>query len=256
MQQLLERSRSQSANAAQSAVGEAPAEGTPTLANSALKQFSLPIFARFSHEYEDGSVIISEFEPGDSFFIIQDGEVHLEKCIKGSMRNLDILHAGEFFGEMAILDNSPRSCTCIARGTVHCLEFDNFQVLITGNPQMALMLLKAFCKRIYDQRRRFKTLTISDPQARIADVFLMYDEMMPPAPDADEDSQKRNFPLTVADVAHWAGLAQDATRDELNKFSAKGKVEIYDDHMVVTNIMDMKRSVDAYFASQESKKEE
>ena len=221
---------------------------------SALKQFSLPVFERFSHEYEDGSVIISEFEPGESFFIIQDGEVYLEKCVKGSIRNLDILSAGDFFGEMAILDNSPRSCTCLARGKVKCLEFnkDNFNVLITGNPQMALMLLKGFCKRIYDQSRRFRTLTISDLQARIADVFLMYNEMTPLDPLATADNVKRTFYLTLSDVAHWAGISTDDARDELDKFSGKKKIEIYDDHIVVANIMDMKRIVDMYFTIKEA----
>jgi CRP-like cAMP-binding protein len=45
-----------------------------------------------------------------------------------------------------------------------------------GNPQIALRLLKLFTKRIWDQKRRFMILTLEDPQARIADVFLMLAE--------------------------------------------------------------------------------
>ena len=140
----------------------------------ALKQFSLPAFERFAKLYEPGQVIISEFEPGDCFYLIQSGNVQLVKCVNGAKKNLDILKPGEFFGEMAILDNSPRSATCVAIGNVECLEFNkaNFQVLITGNPQIAIILLKLFCKRIYDQKRRFRILVISDLQARIADVFM------------------------------------------------------------------------------------
>ena len=110
---------------------------------------------RSTKKYSSGQVIISEFEPGESFYLIQKGTVQLVKCVNGQNKNLDILKPGEFFGEMAILDNSPRSATCLAVGNVQCLEFNksNFELLITGNPQIALNILKLFCKRIYDQKR-------------------------------------------------------------------------------------------------------
>jgi CRP/FNR family transcriptional regulator, cyclic AMP receptor protein len=209
----------------------------------ALKQFSLPAFERFAKKYKPGNVIISEFEPGNNFYLIQSGRVQLVKCLNGAKKNIDILKPGEFFGEMAILDNSPRSATCVAIGNVKCLEFnkENFELLITGNPQIAVILLKLFCKRIYDQKRRFRILVIKDLQARLADVFLMFDEMNPPA---NPNERQRKFNLTTADLAHWAGLPLDTTRDEVNKFVEKRKIEIYDNYMLIANIADMKRIVD------------
>lgn len=210
----------------------------------ALKQFSLPAFTRFAKKFESDSVIIAEYEPGDCFYLIQSGRVQLVKCVKGAKKNLDILMPGEFFGEMAILENSPRSATCVAIDTVEVLEFnkENFEILITGNPQIALILLKLFCKRIYDQKRRFRILVIQDIQARICDVFLMFDEMNPSPNSAD---RSRRFNLTIQDVSHWAGLPVDTVRDEIGKFAEKRKMEVYDTHIVVTNIVDLKRLVDA-----------
>ena len=220
------------------------AAAAPASTEGALKQFSLPAFDRFAKKYEPEQVIISEFEPGNSFYLIQSGEVQLVKCVNGTKKNLDILKPGEFFGEMAILDNSPRSATCMAIGPVECLEFnkENFTLLITGNPQLALILLKLFCKRIYDQKRRLRILTIKDLPARIADVFLMYDEMNPVGNPAEHT---RKFNVTVADIAHWAGLTPEITRDEINKYVEKRKLEVYDNYMIVTNIADMKRTVDS-----------
>ena len=211
---------------------------------SGLKQFSLPAFARFAKTFEAGSVIISEHEPGDCFYLIQSGRVQLVKCVNGKKKNLDILMPGEFFGEMAILENTPRSATCVAIDKVEVLEFNkqNFEILITGNPQIAMILIKLFCKRIYDQKRRFKTLVIADPQARIGDVFLMFDEMNP-CPNPNERS--RRFNLTMQDVAHWAGLPINQVKDEMNKFVEKHKIEIYTNYIIVTNISDMKRFVDS-----------
>lgn len=211
--------------------------------DSSLKVFSLPAFERFAKEYENGQVIIAEYEPGDSFYLIQSGKVRLVKCVNDTLKNLDILKPGEFFGEMAILDNSPRSATCMAAGHVKCLEFnkENFELLITGNPQIALVLLKLFCKRIYDQKRRFRILVVKDLQARLADVFLMLDEMNPVS---NASEKMRRFNVTISDIAHWAGLSQEITHEELNKLVEKRKIEIFDNYVIVSNINDMKRMYD------------
>lgn len=208
--------------------------------DSSLNIFELPAFARFAKNYEPDEVIISEFEPGNSFYLIQSGRVQLVKCLNGTKKNLDILKPGEFFGEMAILDNSPRSATCVAIGNVKCLEFnkENFEALITGNPQMALLLLKLFCKRIYDQKRRFRILVVKDLQARLADVFLMLDEMNPVA---NENEKQRRFNVSISDISHWAGLKADVTREEINKLIERRKIEVYDNYIIVNNINDMKR---------------
>ena len=109
---------------------------------------------------------------------------------------------------------------------------------MTGNPQLALNLLKLFCKRIYDQIRRFRILVIKDPQARLANVFIMLNEMYP---SANPDSRICKFNVTVADVAQWAGLSQDVTRTEINRFVEKRRIEVFDNYIIVSNISDMKR---------------
>lgn len=211
--------------------------------NTALKAFSLPAFSRFAKTFTPGQVIISEFEPGDTFYLIQSGQVQLVKCINGTNKNLDILKAGEFFGEMAILDNSPRSATCLAKTKVDCLEFnkENFEVLIMGNPQLALILLKLFCKRIYDQKRRLKILCTKDMQARVADVFCMLDEMNPMTNPRDFT---RKFNTTPQDIAHWAGLPVETVKEEFAKFSKRRGIEVFENIIVVTDIREMRRIVD------------
>ena len=214
------------------------------MANPSMKAFSLPAFERFAKHYSAGDVIIAEYEPGDCFYLIQSGKVQLVKCVNGTVKNLDILKPGEFFGEMAILDNSPRSATCVAAGPVKCLEFNkaNFELLITGNPQMALLLLKLFCKRINDQKRRFKILVIKDLQARLGGVLLLLDEMNPVTNPAEK---QRRFNVTISDVSHWAGLSPEVTRDEINKLVGQRKLEVYDNYIVVPNILDIKRMYDS-----------
>ncbi len=214
---------------------------TDTAAGSA---FSLPGFSRFAKKYSPGELIFSEFEPGNSFYLIQSGRVQLIKYVKGCTKNLDILYPSEIFGEMAILENSPRSATALALDEVEVLEFnkENFETLILGTPQIAMRLLKTFCKRIYDQKRRFRILIIQDMQARVGDVFLMLDETQP-SPQQDETS--RRFDVTIQDIAHWAGLPAETVSDEIDRLIDKQKIEVYTDHIIVKSMTDMHRFVDS-----------
>ena len=201
-------------------------------------------FGRFAKTFKAGEMIFSEFEPGDNFYLIQSGRVQLVKLVGDYEKTLDILQPSEMFGEMAILENSPRSATAIALDTVSVLEFNsqNFEVLMLGNPQIALKLLKLFCKRIYDSKRRVMILTLEEPQAKVADVFLMLDESQA---DIDKSSEKREFNSSVDDVAHWAGMAVNQTREILGHFVSQRRVEIYPNRIVVKNINDFSRFVNS-----------
>ncbi|MDR2247827.1 MAG: Crp/Fnr family transcriptional regulator [Treponema sp.] len=201
-------------------------------------------FSRFARTFRAGEIIFAEYEPGDTFYMIQSGRVRLVKIIGDFEKTLDILETADMFGEMAILENSPRSATAIAIDEVKVLEFNrqNFEILMMSKPQIALMLLETFAKRICDSKRRFMILTLEDPQARIADVFLMLDESNQ---SLDHQTERREFTTTVDDIAHWAGMGSNETREVLNRFIQQRRVEVYSDRIVVKNIADFSRFVNS-----------
>jgi CRP-like cAMP-binding protein len=204
----------------------------------------LAAFGRFARTFQPGEMIFSEFEPGDTFYLIQSGRVELVKIIGDIEKTLDSLQPSEMFGEMAILENSPRSATAIALDTVKVLEFNaqNFEILMLGNPQIALKLLRMFTKRIYDSKRRFMILTLDEPQAKIADVFLMLDETQA---NIDRTTERREFKTTVDDIAHWAGMSTAETREVLSHFVTQRRMEMYPDRILVKNINDFSRFVNS-----------
>ncbi|MBN1686452.1 MAG: Crp/Fnr family transcriptional regulator [Spirochaetales bacterium] len=203
----------------------------------------MSMFERFAVTFQKGDIIFCEYEPGDTFYLIQSGRVQIVKIMDDIEKTIDYLNPGEIFGEMAILDAAPRSASAIAADAVKALEFnrENFEVLMMGNPQIALKLLKLLAKRIYDQKRRFMILTLDDVQAKIADVFLMLDEAAPVR--GDEVARQRSFSTTVDDIAHWAGMSPEKCREVLNHFASQRRVEIYPDRIVVQNINDFARFV-------------
>jgi CRP-like cAMP-binding protein len=203
------------------------------------------IFNRFSRTFLPDEVIFAEFEPGNTFYFIQSGRVELIKLIGNNIeKTLDVLQPSEMFGEMALLENSPRSATAIALDVVKVLEFNrkNFEILMTSNPQIAMRLLKLLIKRIYDSKRRFMTLTLDDDQAKIADVFLMLDETQT---NINKLNERRIFRASSDDIAHWAGINTTKARDILNHFVIQRRIEIHPDRIVVKNINDFSRFVNS-----------
>ena len=207
----------------------------------------LAAFMRFARTYQSGELIFAEYEPGDSFYLIQAGKVKISKIVNDIEKTIDILQPPEIFGEMAILEGAPRSATASAIDTVKVLEFNraNFEVLMMGNPQIALRLLKLFTKRIWDQKRRFMILTLDDPQAKVADVFLMLDETNAAVRGGEMEGEKREFKVTMEDVAHWAGMTTAEVQTILGHFGNQRRLELFSDRIVVKNINDFIRFVNS-----------
>ena len=67
-----------------------------------------------SREYPQDTMIFSEAQSGSDMFIIQSGEVTISKVVDGNEVTLALLHKGDMFGEMALLENKPRSANAIA----------------------------------------------------------------------------------------------------------------------------------------------
>ncbi|MBQ9538369.1 MAG: Crp/Fnr family transcriptional regulator, partial [Treponema sp.] len=217
-----------------------------------IKQFSNPVFSRFTKKFSDGAVIMSEMTTAKSFYFVQSGKVVIEKYINGIMKRYGTVRPGEIFGEMEIIQESPRQSSAIAKGSVTCLKFskENFGSVVVSSPNVAMLMLRLICKRIFEQRRNLQILCITDLPTRLADIMLMCIENEG-AVGEDEDDMKRKINVSVDDIAMLAGLPVNTTRDELNKFTSRNKLAIYDNYMIVTNIMDMKRTVDTYYSNLE-----
>jgi CRP-like cAMP-binding protein len=84
--------------------------------------------------------LIAEGEPGDSFFVIDHGEVEVSKQLGRSQRTLARLMEGQFFGEMALLTGEPRSASVTAATDVDVFTIDKtgFHDVLVKNPAIAV----------------------------------------------------------------------------------------------------------------------
>jgi CRP-like cAMP-binding protein len=101
-------------------------------------------------DYKDGSIIFKENSIGKEMYIIISGKVKIIKE-KGTVETiLATLDEGEFFGEMSLFDNNPRSATVKAVGDIKLLEINqkNFLRKISKDPSLAFRILEKMSKRI------------------------------------------------------------------------------------------------------------
>ncbi|PKL11138.1 MAG: Crp/Fnr family transcriptional regulator, partial [Spirochaetae bacterium HGW-Spirochaetae-6] len=64
--------------------------------------------------FKEGEIIFCEYEPGSTFYLIKKGRVKITKISEKYEKTLDVLGEGSLFGEMAIIEQAPRSATAIA----------------------------------------------------------------------------------------------------------------------------------------------
>jgi CRP/FNR family cyclic AMP-dependent transcriptional regulator len=196
---------------------------------------------RFGVDFAPNEILFCEFEPGHHFYFVNSGHIKIVKIINNREKTLDVLGPGEVFGEMAILEEEPRSASAIAADAVKVLKFhrDNFDSLLAGNPQLAYKLLIVFSKRIYDQKRRLMILLLGEPQVKVMDVMCMLAEQDPHL----DLSSTVHLKTTVQDVSNWAGISIDDANKSLTHLANLGKIELFHDKIIVKNIRDFQRTV-------------
>jgi len=100
--------------------------------------------------------IFLEGEPGDKCYIIEQGEVRISKYVPNvGEEALAVLKSGSFFGEMALIDGSPRSAAAIANADTACLVINkaDLDALLTSDKDLGNKILMTFCKTLSSRLR-------------------------------------------------------------------------------------------------------
>jgi CRP/FNR family cyclic AMP-dependent transcriptional regulator len=208
------------------------------------------MFDKFGKEFLPNQVLFVEHEPGNDFYLIKDGKVKIQKIIGNSYNTIGVLEPGDILGEMAILEEQPRSATAIAVGDVKALVFNraNFEILMTKNPALALKLLNIFSKRIYEAKRHLSILLMDDMQGKVADLFLfLHDKYFP-----KEQMHEISFNMTITDVANWCASSEQEIQKVLQGLSKSSKIDLLSNKIVIHNILDFQRIVNQKKSSSRS----
>ncbi|HEV7242943.1 MAG TPA: cyclic nucleotide-binding domain-containing protein [Thermoanaerobaculia bacterium] len=119
-----------------------------------LSAAEMKLLATFSSEerFREGSMIFREGEKGDKLYIVLDGRVRISKFIPGvGEEALTVLDRGDFFGEMALIDEKPRSADAKAHeqdATVLSIDRATLNEILSMDPHASLQFLNLLCRMI------------------------------------------------------------------------------------------------------------
>jgi CRP-like cAMP-binding protein len=125
--------------------------------------------------YPKDSVVFFENEQGDFFFMILEGRIKVTILgDDGREVILSLLGSGDFFGEMALLDNEPRSATAIAVEDTELLSLhrNDFQAVLSDNRSITVGLIKVLTSRLRRANHQISTLALLDVYGRVARVIV------------------------------------------------------------------------------------
>ncbi|MCZ6800531.1 MAG: Crp/Fnr family transcriptional regulator [Nitrospirae bacterium] len=168
------------------------------------------------------NVVFQEGEPGDFLLIILSGKVKvLLSGSDGKEYILTILGAGNFFGEMAVLDSAPRSATVM---TVEPCEFlvlktQDLSALLKKHPGIALKILKNLSQRLRKTNEQIRSLVMFDIYGRVGRCLLNLAEMQ--GGRAEGQFLVSNRP-TFQELAKMVGCSREALSRAMKTLKENG----------------------------------
>jgi F420-non-reducing hydrogenase small subunit len=118
----------------------------------------------FGSFYDRGAVVFRQGDPGDTMYIIQSGAAEVCQLQDGREVVLALLEKGDFFGEMALIDERPRSATVTVIQPTRLLPLTKTSMLkrIRQDPGVAFHLIKALSHRIEQATNRLRNMVEDD----------------------------------------------------------------------------------------------
>lgn len=191
------------------------------------------LLQRFGRSVPKGTVLFREGESGQEMFVLQSGRVQLSRTIRGREEVLAELGPGEFFGEMSILNEKPRSATATVIEDAQLLALDprTFEAMIKANTEIAVRMIKKLAKRLDDANERIENLLLRDASSRVVHAVLV-------AARAQGTSTERGLVLTlsVADLHRKTGVDDERVVEVLTRMERSQLLSREGDTLAVPSV--------------------
>jgi CRP-like cAMP-binding protein len=196
--------------------------------------------------YPVGAIIFAEGEQGNELYIIEKGSVKISKIANNQEVVLAILHQGDIFGEMALLEEDKfRSATAEANEecTVLAVDRANFEELTRASPEMVARLTAVLAERLWLKYRRLSNLMIDDPLGRLYDALLiqLIKEKVPL-----DTNQPYRLDFGFRELAEMARIPQNDHKEMQRKLLLNKRIVINDNGIFISDSSDIFRQAEYY----------
>jgi len=182
------------------------------------------LFRRFGKEFPRGTVLCREGDPGREMYVIQSGKVTISKRVGDVEKVLTVLGPGEFFGEMSILNNKPRSATatCAEASKLLVIDAKTFEAMIRGNAEIAIRMIKKLADRLQETNEQIENLLFRDASSRVVHFLATAAER------AGRGPSGHRVEVTPPELAGRLGIRAEQVEEVLQKL-LKGKIVTLDE---------------------------
>ncbi len=188
--------------------------------------------------FPDESMVFCECQPGTELYIIQKGQVKITKIVDNNEVLLAVLKAGDMFGEMALLENKPRSASAIAQAGTQLLAVNrqNFNQMVSTQPQLIARLTTTLSDRIWLMYKQLANTVIRDPLSRMYDMLLIQLEKLKISFDA---AKSYTFDFGPTELANMCGIAKEQVHQVVADFMREPIIRMVDDRIMVTDLSEL-----------------
>jgi CRP-like cAMP-binding protein len=172
--------------------------------------------------YEQGEVIFHQGDVGKDLYIIRKGEVTIRlSSADGREVTLTLLRRGDAFGELALLDEAPRSTDAVAREETALLSLNrgDFQKFLEERPQVIPALLAELSRLVRRVTQTVHDANFLDARARLARVLL---DLAQTQGQPGTEGVAITPRLTQTELANLAGLTRESTNRWLRFYAREG----------------------------------
>ncbi len=212
-----------------SSVSTALLRNVPLL--SLLREDELALLARVvsRKSYARGSLILATGDPTDSLYILISGRIKVFMSdLDGKEVILSILGPNEFFGEMGLIDNNPRSANVVALEPCEliCISEPDFKRCLADNFDMAMTVMRGLVKRLREADNQIGSLALMDVFGRVARLLLETAEVI----DGEKVVTKK---LSKQDIARMIGASREMVSRVMKHLQEAGYIEVRADTIVI-----------------------
>lgn len=185
--------------------------------------------------YKKDTMIFSESQSGSDMFIIQDGVVSISKVVDGNEVTLAMLKRGDMFGEMALLENKPRSASAIAHEDCRLMVVNrqNFDQMVGTQPQLISRLTTMLSERLWSMYRHLDNACLRDYQHKMIDMLALQ----------LEKNRKYSGPyqsdISVMDLATMCVIPQHHLYTVTSEFQSNGRIKIVNGKIYVPDCLEV-----------------
>jgi CRP/FNR family transcriptional regulator, cyclic AMP receptor protein len=190
------------------------------------------LFQRFGKEFPQGAVLFREGEPGREMYVVQHGRITISKQVGEVEKILASLGAGEFVGEMSILNNKPRSAnaTCAEASKLLVIDAKTFEAMIRGNAEIAIRMIKKLSDRLAEANEQIENLLFSDASSRVVHYLATTAEKAPKGPAG------HRLEIRPAELAARVGVKPEQAEEVLSKLLKSKIVTVQPDGYLVADV--------------------